>query len=171
MFTKIFIAAIIFSFLLLTNTSNVHGGAICTAPNPSCPQDATCEGNTIPNGDCDINPTSCTACPNNAVRGIFGPITAPGPLAGFLARNPTGGGAISQFLSNGVTLIYSIAGVVLVFMILWGAFEWMTSGGDKEKMSSAQKRIISAIVGILLFAVAFAVIRVLGQFTGFTFFN
>ncbi len=56
-------------------------------------------------------------------------------------------------------------------MLLWGAWDWMSSEGDKEKLSSAQKKIINAFIGILLFAVAFAVIRILGAFTGFTFFT
>ncbi len=104
------------------------------------------------------------------IKDIFGSISPPPALQKFIGDDPTGAGAISKFLSNGITLIYSIAAIVLLFMLLWGAFEWMTSGGDKEKLSSAQKRIMSAIIGIILFAVAFAVIAVLGQFTGFTFF-
>lgn len=104
------------------------------------------------------------------VSGAFGIIQAPPILASFLDKNPTGSGAISQFLSNGIKLIYSIAAIVLIFMILWGAFEWLVSGGDKEKLASAQKRIISAIIGIILFAVAFAIMGIIGMFTGFTFF-
>lgn len=112
----------------------------------------------------------CT-CQLSPVKGAFGKVKAPPPLAGFLQKDPTGAGAISQFLSNFVALLFSIAAIVLIFMILWGAFEWLTSGGDKEKLSSAQKRIINAFIGIILFAVAFAIIRVVGTFTGFTFFS
>lgn len=106
------------------------------------------------------------------IKDIFGTITPPSPLASFIPSSDQTAGAagISKFLSNAIILIYSLAAVVLIFMILWGAFEWLTSGGDKEKLSSAQKRIINAIIGIILFAVAFAIIKVLGQFTGFTFF-
>ena len=101
---------------------------------------------------------------------IFGKITPPSPIAGFIGKDETGAVGISKFLSNLILLIYSIAAIVLIFMLIWGAFEWLTSGGDKEKISAAQKRIINAIIGIILFAVAFAIIAVLGQFTGFTFF-
>lgn len=111
------------------------------------------------------------ALPDPRIECKFGTIAAPSPLAGFLEKNPTGSGAISQFLSNGIILFYSIAGIVLLFMILWGAFQWMTSGGDKEQLASAQKRIMNAIIGIILFALAFAIIQVLGKFTGFTFFT
>ncbi|MCL4365688.1 pilin [Patescibacteria group bacterium] len=110
-------------------------------------------------------------CKESQFGKSFGKIQAPAPLAGFLQKDPTGAGAISNFLSNAIILIYSLAAIVLIFMLLWGAFEWLTSGGDKEKISSAQKRIINAIIGILLFAIAFAIIAVLGQFTGFKFFE
>lgn len=100
----------------------------------------------------------------------FGVIQPPDFLKNFIGTDKTGAAGISKFLSNLIALIYAIAAIVLIFMLLWGAFEWLTSGGDKEKVSSAQKRIISAIIGIILFAIAFAVIQVLGTFTGFTFF-
>lgn len=120
--------------------------------------------------DCSTAPALCNrsdAGTPTDISKIFGIIDVPQALQDF----GFGSKGISTFLSNGITLIYSFATIVLIFMLLWGAFEWMTSGGDKEKLSSAQKRIISAIVGILLFGVAFAVIRVLGTFTGFKFFN
>ena len=40
---------------------------------------------------------------------------------------------------------------------------------DKAK-TNAKKRLINAVVGIMLFAIAFAIIQILGTFTGFTFF-
>lgn len=111
-------------------------------------------------------------CKESPVGKSFGQIKPPTPLQGFIKNNTTSGaGAISQFLSNLILLIYSLAGVVLIFMLIWGAFEWLTSGGDKEKIAAARNRIIHALIGIGLFAVAFAIIRILGIFTGFTFFT
>lgn len=119
-----------------------------------------------------IEPPCATppASPDPRIECVFGKIQAPSPLANFLAVDPTGAGAISNFLSRLVALFYTLGAIVLVFMFLWAAFEWMTSGGDKEKVASARNKIIYAIIGIVLFAVAFAVIRLLGTFTGFTFF-
>lgn len=105
------------------------------------------------------------------VKDAFGEITPPSPLASIVARDASGAFGISHLLSNIIALFYSIAAVVLIFMLIWGAFEWLTSGGDKEKIASARSRIISAIIGIILFAVAFAVIQVFGRFTGFKFFG
>jgi len=100
------------------------------------------------------------------IEKVFGKIIPPVAIQNF------GFGAlgISTFLSNLIALIYVVAIVVLIFMILWGAFDWITSEGEKEKIEAARGKIIHAIIGILLFAAAFAIIQVLGQFTGFTFF-
>lgn len=100
----------------------------------------------------------------------FGAITPPPALQKFIGKDATGAEGLSRLLSNLVSLIYLLAAVVLVLMLLWGAFDWMTSEGDKEKIEKARNKIINAIIGILLFAVAFAVIQLIGTFTGFTFF-
>ncbi len=102
---------------------------------------------------------------------IFGNITPPSPIAQFAGGNATGATGISTFLSNLISLIYIFAAIALLFMFLWGAFDWITSEGDKEKVKSAQNKIINAIVGIILFAVVFAFLRVLSAFTGFEFFQ
>src|SRR3989344_8011081 len=104
-------------------------------------------------------------------KDTFGTISPPPELLPFVNKGGSGAGGISLFLTNFVALIYSIAAIVLIFMLLWGAFDWITSGGDKEKLQNAQRKIINAIIGIMLFAIAFAVIQVLGVFTGFPFFH
>lgn len=120
-----------------------------------------------------VSALDCTKEPDKSTRVEckFGTISPPPQLVPFTSPDPSGAAGISKFLTNLVALIYSLATIVLIFMILWGAFDWMTSGGEKEKLESARNKIISAIIGIMLFAVAFAVIQVLGQFTGFTFFS
>lgn len=105
------------------------------------------------------------------IPGTFGTISPPPSLQKFIGTDTTGAAGISQFLSNLIALFYAVAAIVLIFMILWGAFDWITSEGDKEKLQSAQRKIINAIIGIVLFGIAFAVIQVLGQFTGFKFFE
>jgi len=156
----------------------------CTQPrlgctvNPAGIPGVDCRGTKDASGQCIIDDpdNDCDACPSvvqpprSDVEKIFGQIKPPDALKDFVGKDPSGAGGISKFLSNLIVLIYSIATIVLIFMLLWGAFDWMTSEGDKEKLSKAQQKIINAIIGIILFAIAFAVIQVLGRFTGFTFF-
>ena len=105
------------------------------------------------------------------IKDIFGQISPPPAIKTFIGSDTTGTQGISRFLSNLIALFYTGAAIVLIFMLVWGAWDWLTSEGDKEKIAGARNKIISAVIGIALFAAAFAVIAVLGQFTGFKFFE
>lgn len=108
----------------------------------------------------NINPTTSD---------IFGKITPPDPLKPFTEKG--GAGGISLFLSNLVILIYEIAAVIFIFMLLWGALEWILSGGNKESLDKARGRITNALIGITILAVAFAILSLVSTFTGFKFFT
>ena len=104
------------------------------------------------------------------VKDVFGTISPPPQLSPFIAKGGQGAGGISLFINNLIILIYVIAAIVFVSMILWGAVEWIMSGGNKENYTNARNRIVHAIIGIIFMAIAFAVIKVIGTFTGFEFF-
>ncbi len=107
-----------------------------------------------------------STCQPDPVGSVFGQIQPPSAITA-LGNGSTG---ISKFLNNLIILIYMIAAVVFIFMMVWGALQWLISGGDKEAVAGARNRIIHAIIGIMLFAAAFALIQILGTFTGFKFF-
>lgn len=103
-------------------------------------------------------------------RDVFGTLKPPPELQPLVAKGAAGG--ISLFLNNLITLIYEVAAILVVFMLLWGGLEWILSGGDKEKVEGARKRIVNALIGLAILAVAFAILKVFGVFTGFeTFFK
>lgn len=103
------------------------------------------------------------------VKDVFGTIKPPSELGSLVGKG--GAEGINFFLSNLVILIFSVSGAVSVIMLLWGAFEWITSEGQKEKVAAAQKKIVNTLVGLVLLSVAFAILRVVGDFTGFELFN
>ena len=105
-------------------------------------------------------------------KDVFGEITPPQEIQPLINKGGQGSGGISLFLSNAVTLIYEIAALAVVLYLVWGALEWLISGGEKEKVANAQKRITNALIGFVLLAITFAILNVFGIFTGFTtFFN
>lgn len=150
---------------VLADTKGIND--VCDPTTDTCPSGYSCQWYApAAKSICDK-----TGGSGGGAGGVFGKITPPDALKDFVSGDPTGAGGISKFLSNLVNLIYTLAAVVLIFMLIWGAFEWITSEGDKEKIAAARGKIISAIIGIILFAVAFAVIQILGVFTGFSFFK
>lgn len=122
-----------------------------------------------PDPACGTTPTTTGPTSPINVKTVFGEITPPNELLPFIAAGGSGAGGISLFLNNLIVLIYVIAAIVFIFLILWSAFGWMTSGGDKEAVANARNRLVYAIMGIILFAVAFAIIKLVGTFTGFNF--
>src|SRR3989344_2028147 len=104
------------------------------------------------------------------IKDIFGKVQPPEALKPLVAEK-SGAAGISLFLNNSITLIYTVAAVVFVFMILWGAFEWISSGGNKESVDSARKRIVNALIGLTILAVAFAIITLAGSFLNIDLFN
>ena len=83
---------------------------------------------------------------------------------------PQGYSDLGAFVTNVFTLAFGVAILVVLVMLIWGAFEWITSGGDKEAVGKARNRIINALIGLAVLAVAFALARVAAQFLGFDIF-
>lgn len=86
---------------------------------------------------------------------------------------PVGKGfpTLGSFVSNALTISFAVAILVVLVMLIWGAFEWITSGGDKETVGKARGRIINALIGLAVLAIAFALARVAAQFLGFDIGN
>lgn len=78
---------------------------------------------------------------------------------------------INQLITNAITIIFIIAAVLVLIMLIWGGIEWVLSGGDKEKVANARKRIISALIGMAIIALAFFIVTIVGQILGFNVLN
>ena len=59
-----------------------------------------------------------------------------------------------------------IGGIALFIMLVAGGIEYLTSGGDKAKIESAQKRITSAVIGVAIIASSFAIWKLALYFFG-----
>lgn len=88
---------------------------------------------------------------------IFGQVTPQGPLTGDPKVE------IGRLIGFGVRMITIVAGFVLLIYLLWGGIDWITSSGDKEKLSKAQQKLTNAIIGIILI---FVFIGLWGLITG-----
>lgn len=101
-------------------------------------------------------------------QGIINPVL-PGSLGsgGSNAGPPAVGSIIGAIV--GVFLILSFV-ATLLYMLL-GGFDWVTSGGDKAKLQSARDKITNALVGLVVVGASWAVMMIVGNFTGIEFPN
>ena len=51
----------------------------------------------------------------------------------------------------------SLTGIIFVILIIYGGFYWMQARGNTEDVQKAKKIIESAIIGIVIIALAFAI--------------
>ncbi|OGK15618.1 hypothetical protein A3H80_01980 [Candidatus Roizmanbacteria bacterium RIFCSPLOWO2_02_FULL_37_19] len=89
------------------------------------------------------------------VEDIFGKITPPpGPRAlneGDIGRNVT---ALFAFAINGV---FVLGGIIVLLYFIWGSIDWVMSGGEKENLEKARKKIRNAFVGLIVLISAFVI--------------
>ncbi len=74
--------------------------------------------------------------------------------------------SFGDMLNTLISLFFLIAGLIALYYLLMGAFEWIRSGGDKEAVDKARNKIQAAIVGIVVIVVVFALAYTIGQVTG-----
>ncbi len=88
---------------------------------------------------------------------------------GFQVGAKSGSDIAQTLVNNVIIIIFSISSLAVLIMMLWGAFDWITSAGDKEKIKSAQKKISTAIIGAVVLSLTFFIARVLGDIIGINF--
>lgn len=77
----------------------------------------------------------------------------------FKGKNVT----LASFVSQALDLVFMIAGFLMFIWAVWGVFEYIFAGGNKDKLGKARGRITWAIVGFIFIALAFLVSQYIGQ--------
>src|SRR3989338_734377 len=73
---------------------------------------------------------------------------------------------LGKLISGLIGAILVIATLAAFIYLLIGGFQWITSGGDKSAVESAQKRIQAAIIGLIIVWAAWALMIIVGKFFG-----
>ena len=93
---------------------------------------------------------------NVDTKDIFGTVKPP-PGSDFAA----GPNALGNLFGNAILIFIIVAGLVALIYLLWGALDWIVSGGDKEKLLKARKKIQNAIIGLLIIFAGLVIFNVL----------
>ena len=59
-----------------------------------------------------------------------------------------------------------IVGLALLGYLFYAAFLWLTSAGQPDKLAAAQKTLVNAVIGFVLFAVMFGLFLFLSSVLG-----
>lgn len=87
------------------------------------------------------------------------PVAIQGPLD----ENISSLGAI---ITKALGFIMPMAGIVLLFVLISGGYDYMMSQGNADKVKSAQAKITSGIIGFILLIISFLVTRLIAYIFG-----
>lgn len=87
-----------------------------------------------------------------------------GTAGGLKAVGEAGGIASGQtdiyvIIGRIINIALGFLGLVLLVILLYAGYEWMTSGGDPAKIDSAKTRIRNAVIGLVIIMMSFAIVN------------
>jgi len=82
-------------------------------------------------------------------------------VTGFFAYTNVG-----DLVSNLVTAAIVIGAIATLIYMVMGGINYITSGGDAQKVESAQKHITNAIIGLVIIVAAYAIFTVIKALLG-----
>jgi hypothetical protein len=74
------------------------------------------------------------------------------------------GGQLAGIVDKVLEYLFPIAGIIALIFIIQGGYMWIISGGDPSKVKQAQGTLTWAILGLVIVAVVFGVLRILIDF-------
>jgi hypothetical protein len=104
---------------------------------------------------------------NLLAENIGDPFRGIGPL-GLEGADDAGGapGIFNKFISGVVGLLTIIAIIWFVFLLITGAYGFMTASGDKAQIETARKKIATAVVGLIIVIAAVFIVDLIGELIG-----
>ena len=81
------------------------------------------------------------------------------------------GKGIGYLVSEIIKYALPIAGIALLFLLISGGLQFMTSGGDPKSMEAARHRITNALVGFIIVFAAYWIVQIVGNILGLEVFG
>jgi hypothetical protein len=73
---------------------------------------------------------------------------------------------IGNIVSNAASVAFIVSGIATFALLVVGGVNWLTSGGDKTKIQSAQQSITNALIGLAIVAASWAIYKLVLSFFG-----
>lgn len=65
---------------------------------------------------------------------------------------------LKETVVNILNLVLGLLALIAVIMVIIGGFTWLTAGGNEEKVDKAKKIISSAVIGMIIVLLAWAIV-------------
>lgn len=64
---------------------------------------------------------------------------------------------LSESIAKIISVVLGFLGVIFIVLIIYAGFVWMTAAGNEEKISTAKKTMIAAIIGAAIVLLSYAI--------------
>ena len=92
--------------------------------------------------------------------------TITNPALGSSLQSQTGVEFFQDLVPRMVGLAFLIGVLIFFFIMIMGAIQWISSGGDKAAVEGARGKITNAIVGVVILLSLFALLKIIEDFFG-----
>ncbi len=82
-----------------------------------------------------------------------------GPLVGISSI----GDVVNKVLNF---FVFPVAGIILLFVFIWGGYDFILSRGSPEKVKSAWAKFTTGIIGFLILVFAYFFVRLISKIFG-----
>ncbi len=89
----------------------------------------------------------------------------------FQKSSTTPAADVERFVSVIVGVLTAIAGIAFLFYFITSALNWITSGGDKQKTTTAKDGMTHAAIGLIAVVVAYFIASIIGSVLGINILN
>lgn len=71
--------------------------------------------------------------------------------------------SFASLVGSLISIVMPVAALLLLLYLIWGAIEWITSGGDKGKLEKSRQRITTGIIGIIIVSATVSLFMLMQQ--------
>lgn len=80
------------------------------------------------------------------------------------AGNQTGLQFLQSFIPGLIGLSFVAGTVIFFFILIFGAIQWISSGGDKQGLEGARSKVTNAIIGLVILFSLWVVLGLIDSF-------
>ena len=74
--------------------------------------------------------------------------------------------SLGKIITQALSFIMPLAGIILLFVLISGGYDYMMSQGNPDKIKAGQAKITSGIIGFILLIASFLITRLIATIFG-----
>jgi len=87
-----------------------------------------------------------------------------------VTQESTAASKVGLIISTLLPYLFVIAGLLLLFYLIYGGFQMMIAANDEKGLAEAKGKITNALIGFLLLFVSYWLVQIIGHILGIQIF-